>query len=149
MSHFTTIKTQFKDKKCLIAALKKFFREVEYQQIPQNLIGYKGDVRSQTASIIIRRKFVGQASNDIGFQYDPVEKSYQAIISEYDRNYQKYNGQWLNQLKVEYSQQVIEKEAQKMGAEVEKTRMSDGSIQYQIKGKANQIKKLSQRQKIK
>lgn len=148
MSHFTTIQTLFKDKECLIATLKKFFTEVESHQIPQNLIGYQGDVRSETASIIIRRKFVGRASNDIGFQYNPVEKTYQAIISEYDRKHHKYNEHWLNQLKVEYSQQVVEKQAQKIGAKVEKIRMSDGSIQYRIQGKSNRIKNLSQHKEL-
>lgn len=144
MSHFTTVQTQFKDKECLVEALKTFFQEVENHNTAENLFGYRGDQRPQTAEVIIRRQFVGKLSNDIGFWYNRVDNCYNAYISEYDQKQLKYNDQWLNKVKVEYSQKAIEKQARKIGAGVEKVRMADGSVQYRIKTKAKQNKKFTQ-----
>lgn len=34
---------------------------------PQPLYGYQGDLRSDSAHVIVRRAHLGRASNDIGF----------------------------------------------------------------------------------
>ena len=41
---------------------------------PQHLQGYQGDNRAQKAHIIVRRKYVGGSSNDLGFLYDEKKK---------------------------------------------------------------------------
>jgi len=83
MSHFTYIQTQFKNREALIKALN----DVGYSHIEEGsdlpLYGYLGDRRPQTADIVIRRKYLSAASNDIGFKWKG--DHYEAIISEYDR----------------------------------------------------------------
>jgi hypothetical protein len=65
----------------------------------QNLYGYQGDKREQTAEIIIRRKYVGGAANDIGFKLQS-DGTYQAIISDYDRT--RYGAQFMKDLELDY-----------------------------------------------
>ena len=101
MSHFTTMETAFVSKEHLLAALADLgFDQVEEHAIPEALYGYEGDRRPQTAEIIIRRKFVGRSSNDIGFASTP-GGTYEAIISEFDR--QAYDQAWLNRLSQRYA----------------------------------------------
>ena len=88
MSEFVECKTKFKDKKALVEALIAMgwtANQIEVNEVAQNLYGYQGDKRNQKANIIIRRKNVGGASNDIGFVKKP-DGTYEAIISEYDRH---------------------------------------------------------------
>jgi hypothetical protein len=101
MSHFTTIKTQFTDDKALLKALVDLgFGHVEHHQNPQPLYGYQGDIRPEAAEIVIRREFVGKASNDIGFQRGS-DGTFAAIISEFDRT--KYSQAWLAKLLHRYA----------------------------------------------
>ena len=104
MSHFTTLKTQLVDAEALLKALSDLgFKNVERHDTPQSLQGYRGDWRSQQAHLIIRRKYVGAASNDIGFLRSD-DGSFDAIISEYDRR--KYSPQWLDGLTQRYAYHV-------------------------------------------
>jgi hypothetical protein len=101
MSHFTTIRTQITDTDALVKALADVgFDEVEAHQTAQNLSGYQGDLRSQTAEVIVRRQHIGRASNDIGFKRQD-DGTFEAIISEYDRK--KYSQQWLERLTQRYA----------------------------------------------
>lgn len=55
---------------------------------PMHLEGYHGDMRAETANIVIPRSLVNQylgggASNDVGFTKTP--DGFDAIVSEYDR----------------------------------------------------------------
>lgn len=101
MSHFTTIKTQFTEDKALLKALSDLgFRNVEQHEHPEHLYGYKGDTRPETAEIVIRRQFVGTASNDIGFKKGS-DGTFTAIISEFDRA--KYSQAWLGKLLHRYA----------------------------------------------
>ena len=69
MSHFACIKTQLKNRDTLIQALTDVgFDDVEVHETAQHLYGYQGDVREQIAEVIIRREYIGVASNDIGFK---------------------------------------------------------------------------------
>ena len=69
MSHFTKIKCKINNRKCLLKTLKIIgFSKIEDHENPQNLYGFQGDKREETAEIIIRRKYIGKLSNDIGFQ---------------------------------------------------------------------------------
>jgi hypothetical protein len=86
MSHFTTLKTQITDVKALQAALADLgFPNVEIYTTAEHLYGYQGDVRPQTAEVIVRRKHIGWLSNDLGFKRNAAG-SFDAIISEYDRS---------------------------------------------------------------
>lgn len=101
MSHFTVIRSRIVKVDALIKALADVgFKDVEVHKIAQNLYGYRGDVRAQTAEVIIRRKFIGKASNDIGFKRRE-NGMFDAIISAYDRS--RYDQNWLNRLTQRYA----------------------------------------------
>jgi hypothetical protein len=85
MSAYHTLKTQYKDRDTLVEALKEMYpnAEVEVHDIATNLFGYHNDMRADKANVIVRRKFIGHASNDLGFKLAE-DGTYQAIVSEYD-----------------------------------------------------------------
>lgn len=127
MSHFTVIKTQISDIEGLVKALDDSgFKQVEIYAEAQNLYGYTGDKRSQTAEVIIRRKYVGEASNDIGFKRQP-DGVFEAIISAYDRH--KYSSAWLEQLTQRYSYHVAKAKLTAQGFDlVTEEKQTDGRI---------------------
>ncbi len=61
-----------------------------------------GDERSERAHIIIRRRQLDSASNDIGFARDG-SGVYRAIISEYDRGI-GFNEAWLGRVAQSYKE---------------------------------------------
>ena len=95
----------FKDQRLLVAALAALgYTEVEQgERLP--LHGYQGDVRSETAEIVIRRQHVGSASNDLGFTR--TAQGFVPIISEYDQR-MLHGGDLLVRLRSAYSEQVVE-----------------------------------------
>lgn len=102
MSHYSKIKTKITSRKSLVKALMRMgFKEnqIEIHDEATNLYGYQGDKRDDVANVIIRRKNVGAASNDLGFVLDE-DGTYRAIISDYDSH--KYNKKWLNNLSTGY-----------------------------------------------
>ncbi|MBW4582861.1 MAG: DUF1257 domain-containing protein [Tildeniella nuda ZEHNDER 1965/U140] len=131
MSHFTAIKTQIKDAEALVKALADVgFKQVEVHETAQPLYGFQGDLRSQTAEIIIRRKYVGGASNDIGFQRQQ-DGTFEAIISEYDRR--KYAQPWLNQVMQRYGYHALMATAPAQGFTVEEEEvLADGTIRVVV-----------------
>ena len=112
MSHYNEIETQITDETCLVDALKEEFKEVQVNTAATNLEGYQGDKRSQKAEIVIPRKYVGGASNDIGFAKQ-ANGTYKAIISDYDRG--RYGDTWLNRLKQKYAEKKTARIAAKQG----------------------------------
>ena len=131
MSHFTSIKTQIKQVEPLLQALADLgFKAVEVHETAQNLFGFRGDVRSQVAEVIIRRQYVGAASNDIGFKQQ-ADGSFEAIISDYDR--QIYSQQWLNQLTQRYGYHALMTTAPEQGFTVETEEvLTDGTIRVVV-----------------
>ena len=84
MSAYHTLKTEYRDRDTLVEALKEMgYPEVEVHDEATNLYGYHGDKRSQKANVIVRRKYVGSAANDLGF-VKTEDGTYEAIVSEYD-----------------------------------------------------------------
>jgi hypothetical protein len=116
MSAYAPVKTEFNDKECLLAALAdnevRSYKNVEVHEKPVNLVGYHGDMRQQVAEIVIRRKEIGSASNDIGFAQGE-DGTYTAIISDYDSH--QHNGKWMTAVKASYATKRFEKTAQGMG----------------------------------
>jgi hypothetical protein len=93
--------TEITDVEHLVAALGDLgFPEIEVYDRPRALIGFQGDERAQSAHVIVRRKFIGEASNDIGF-LRRADGRFQAIISEYDRR--EYDERWLGRLTQRYA----------------------------------------------
>jgi hypothetical protein len=92
------------------------------------LVGFQGDYRTQDgeghtkdadkalkADIIIRRKYVGGASNDIGFVKGSDGK-FKAVISDYDSS--RHNAAWLAKLKGEYAEINVVKTMKRMGVKI-------------------------------
>jgi hypothetical protein len=102
MSHFSEFYIKMNDEKSLIAALESmgFKGKIEIYQTLQPLYGFQGDVRAQKAHIIIRKKYVGTSSNDIGFER-MTDGTYRVWISDYDKS--KYNQKWLDILITKYT----------------------------------------------
>lgn len=133
MSHFLECQTLFRDRSCLVEALEEVFGKgkVEVHEEAQNLYGYAGDVREQQAEVIIRRKHVGSASNDIGFVKE-ADGTYTAIISEYDRH--KYNDEWMGTMKQKYAVAKMKKEYKRKGLVVREEKRADGRVRLEVMG---------------
>ena len=95
----------FKDEALLLAALADVgYTEVERgESLP--LYGYRGDQRAERAQLVVRRKHIGSASNDLGFAR--AEQGYTPIISEYDKQ-TMLDGQFLPRLRAAYNERVVE-----------------------------------------
>ena len=132
MSHYSTVQTEFTDRALLVKALNVVgFDTVEVHDNPTGLYGYQGDLRSQKAHVIVRRKFVGVASNDLGFAKRSDGK-FEAIISDYDKA--KLNDKWLVRLKTEYAKLAIVDFAKAQGFELSKaTNTPNGNTRYVMK----------------
>lgn len=107
LSHYNVIKTQLKNKDSLIKALAKLgfgADKLKVHETAQQLEGYMGDKRKQTAEIVIPRKHVGRGANDIGFKKQE-DGTYQAIISDYDggKGHGRYGTKWRQQLNKHYN----------------------------------------------
>jgi hypothetical protein len=100
------------------------YNDVEVHEDAQNLVGYHGDTRAQKANVIVRRKFVGQAANDIGWELQ--NGSYVQHISQYDSG--KHNTKWLDGLKKNYTERVVSKEAKKQGLKLHSRTVVNGKV---------------------
>lgn len=143
MSHYTKIKTKLTSTAALLQALKDMgFGEAQLNvhKEAQHLQGYSGDSRPETAEIIIPRKSVGGASNDIGFKLQE-DGTYEAIISDYDkRNHSAdtkskhakgcngYSDKWLKKLQQRYTLRYLETELSNNGFFIEEMREENGEI---------------------
>jgi hypothetical protein len=94
----------FTDRQLLLAALADLgYPEVEQgEALP--LEGYQGDRRPETAELVVRRRYLGAASNDLGFAHTP--EGYMPIVSDYDER-TLHGGQFLVKLRTAYSEQVV------------------------------------------
>ena len=134
MSMYCSIQTQFKHLPALIASLqetKNWTKEqIEIHAEPQTLYGHHGDARKEDAHIIIRRKNIGSASNDIGFLRNP-DGTYQAIISEYDKR-QGYGDKFIAQLKQNYAYHTIKSQQELRGRSVHREKFKNGKQRITI-----------------
>lgn len=113
MSAYNEIETQFSDQDCLVDALKEMGYQPQVSEKPQNLEGYTGDTRKQTAEIILPRRQVGGASNDVGFKKN-ADGTFTAIVSDYDRG-GNFGLKKQAQLKRLYAEKMAVKQAKKNG----------------------------------
>ena len=113
MSKYDSYQTSFTDTKLLCDALTEvsgYTPQVNEQAV--HLFGYHGDVRGQTAEIVVPRHQIGPASNDIGFKRT-IGGAYQAIISQFDRRV--HNDAWMAKLKIAYGVAAVVKESHTSG----------------------------------
>lgn len=94
----------FKDEALLLAALAEVgYAEVERgESLP--LYGYRGDQRAETAQLVVRRRHIGPASNDLGFAR--TAQGYMPIISEFDQR-TMLDGHFLPRLRTAYNERVV------------------------------------------
>ena len=133
ISEYTIVQVEYNDPECIKAALKELGYTYEDHKTEQNLHGYHGDMRQQTASIIVRRRHVGAASNDVGFKRKANGK-YELIISEFDRR--GTTGQnFMEKMKQLYAKHKTLKQLKRMGKTVTSVKTtSDGRIKIKALG---------------
>lgn len=115
MSAYESQSSVLRDEECLVKALCEsgFTRDqIEVHETPQNLIDYHGQKRGQTATVIVRRKFVGPAANDIGFSMKS-DGTYEVFISDYDRH--AHGPAWVTALTRSYDEHALIKQGAVMG----------------------------------
>lgn len=130
MSHYTEMALEIKCREDLLNALADLgfpASKVEVHDEPVNLIGYHGDTRKQVAQVIIRRRYVGRLSNDIGFE--ETSAGWQSHISEYDSGH--YNAEWQDHLKQRCGYHAAVREMEQVSGyrKIEEKVLEDGSIQ--------------------
>lgn len=121
--------TAFKDRECLLKALAECGYETLEEGESLSLYGYQGDRRPETAQIVVRRKFIGAASNDLGFQR--TDAGYLPIISEYDQRYMM-QGKFLTNLRTNYNLKSAEKLARNLRGTLSQERVGS-TIKIRIK----------------
>jgi hypothetical protein len=137
MSAYLPFETEFNDQECLVRALADNevlkYSNVEVHEQPQNLVGYHGDTRQQKANIIVRRKDIGGASNDIGFLKGENGK-FTAIISDFDKG--KHNEKYITGLKRSYAAARMHKEARRQGLKLKSDNIVNGKrvVKYLMAG---------------
>lgn len=136
MSHYTTVKLKFADKELLIGALKAngYDPLVHDESKPIHLFGYRGDLRPETADIIIPRWQISRGSNDLGFKFNPETRCWDMIISEFDKGL--LSG--ANRIRTEYVRQTVNKQAQLMGLVVHEVN-ENGKIKFVLTSPTGQI----------
>lgn len=129
MSHYNKIKTELKNKDSLLKALAKMgFGEdkVELHDQASCLYGYQGDARAQKANIIVRRKYVGSAANDLGWELQE-DGTYAAHISDYDRG--RYGKKWQEDLEMHYGVEQAKNAFSAEGWSFQESVDNEGNIQ--------------------
>lgn len=116
--------------------------EIQQHKSAVNLEGFGGDKREQTAEIVIPRRAVGGAANDIGFKLQE-DGTYEAIISEYDQgngqarrskhwNQRGYSSTWLGKLNQRYAYHNLKEELSAGGFFIESECEEDGEILMEV-----------------
>lgn len=133
ISEYTIVQVEYSDPECIKAALKELGYTFESHQTAQSLKGYQGDTRQQTAEIIVRRRYVGAAANDVGFKRKANGK-YELLISEYDRHGQT-GVNFMQKMKQLYAKHKTLKQLKKMGKTVTSIKTTDdGRIKIKALG---------------
>ena len=127
--YMTFTDTAFKDRECLLNALSECGYETVEEGESLSLYGYQGDRRPETAQIVVRRKFIGSASNDLGFR--KTEAGYVPVISEYDRSF-IMQGKFLTALRITYNLKSAEKLARNLRGSLHQERIGS-TIKIRIK----------------
>lgn len=113
----------------LVACLAEMGYVAEYHENGDNLYGYQGDKRKQIANVIVRRKHVGSASNDIGWEFKE-DGTCVAHISQYDQGVFDKTKQ--NMVAQKYAEGVATQAAKAAGYKVER-KVVDGKVKLTMK----------------
>ena len=131
ISEYHVVDVSFKDQPILIQTLKEMGYNPEVHEEAKNLFGYQGDKRNQKAHIIIPRKQVGNASNDIGFER--VKKGFVLHASGFDQQWR--TGNKLKTLNKKYTENKLKKEVGKSSSFniLSRKERKDGKIEIQLR----------------
>lgn len=92
MSKYLKIKTEMRDitllTQALDAAAQEHGFEWERHAPGVHLYGYVGDRRPEVAEFVIRKRFVGRSSNDLGWAIQS-DGTIQALVSDFDSRQKK------------------------------------------------------------
>lgn len=103
----------------------------EEHEVATNLMGYRGDRRKEVANIIVRKRYISAASNDIGFLKKKNGK-YEMIISEYDRKIAK-GKTFMTKFKQVYVTKQTKKYLKRKGYKLKKQKVeADGTIELRF-----------------
>jgi hypothetical protein len=102
MSKYEELRTVLSEERFLVEALRDLGYSPEVSNEGLSLYGYLGDERPEKANIVIRRRQLSSASNDIGFARD-ANGVYRALISEYDRGI-GFDDAWLGRVAQTYKE---------------------------------------------
>ncbi|QFG21482.1 DUF1257 domain-containing protein [Actinomadura sp. WMMB 499] len=133
MSHYTKVRTAITDQERLVTALNELgFRHVESHSSPTHLYGYQGDRRPEQAEVVVRRKHIGSASNDLGFHRTD-DGTFEAIISGFDRR--EYDARWLDKVSQRYGRLTAIAFAESHGFDVtaEETDRRTGEVRLTLR----------------
>lgn len=138
MSAYVELQTQFTDRDALVAALLAVgiaghalsADQIELAPEGASLYGYRGDRRTTQAHVIVRRKDVCWAANDVGFELK--DGKYVAHVSEFDRGEWAEKTGWLGKVSQQYAKAVVVKKAKKLGYRVAETMQADGSVRLAL-----------------
>lgn len=140
MSHFSQIEVDFqsKNESCLVEALEEIYGKGNVEQSSDGiaLIGYTGDNRSRLptnnpnyapkCNIVVRRKFVGGASNDIGY-YRTEDGKYKLCVSDYD-SHGHFGKKKQALVKQHYTASITKKQLKAQGYTVNMSKNKDGTL---------------------
>lgn len=129
MSEYVKVSVKFKDKDALVEALKACGFTPEVYEEAQPLIDWQGKARQTKAQIIVRRKQLETASNDMGFEW--AADGYKVHISDYDVQGSRNK---LPKIKQEYTIAATTVAAKKRGWSVQKELQKDGTVKLRIRG---------------
>lgn len=134
MSKYKVIRTEYKSGESLIQAIRDL--GVPYEQAPDLLRptlpmhGFQGDLRPQTASIVLRRGtgFMNSLSNDLGFAWNPTKGVFEAIVSDYDSGLESVQ-KGLDRIHQRYTFRQVERAAHVKGYTLRHNQQPDGSLE--------------------
>ena len=131
MSDYIIIELEVSDSNIIKETLKELGYPFEEHKVAQNLMGYRGDKRSQVSNIIVRRRNVGAASNDVGF-LKKANGKYDLILSEYDRGMPQ-GKTFMYKFKQTYIKKQSQKMLKKKGYKLKKQKVEeDGTIELRF-----------------
>lgn len=135
MSAYVGCETEINDLESLIEALVELGvprDRIEVHEAARSLYGYQGDVRDQKAHVIVRRRDVGSASNDIGFERME-DGRYRTWVSAYDEG--RGLGQEIKKghLLATYAKRRALREASRRRARSVKCTTENGRIRIRIR----------------
>ena len=102
MSKYEVLRTVLSEERFLVEARRELGYSPDVSHEGMSLYGYLGDERPEKAHIVIRRRQLDSASNDIGFTRD-ASGVYRALISEYDRGI-GFDDAWLGRVSQTYKE---------------------------------------------